>query len=292
MLNLVSSSPEFNLVCDNVCKGETPITVVGTGSTQKAQFISAIAEKTGKSVFVITADETDAKKIREDLTYFLDDEVKLFKTKEYVFFDADISTKQSEQERISVINAIYEGKSVCASMSAVMQYTIKRELFEKLHIKVKVGDTLDMDEFIKKLNFCGYKHSSEVSGEGQFAHRGSIVDVYCGAHKNPVRIEFFGDEIDSIREFDVIYQTSVANIDEVSICPVRELIYDSTEIDAVAKKIRSMKNENLMGDIEKSNEEHYFPSADKDLLFFYNEIPTVFDYLDDYIIFIDEPNVT
>ena len=291
-LSLVSSSPEFKLVCESIEKKQTPVTIVGTGIAQKSQLISSIAEKTGKKVFVITADETDAKKIREDLTYFLDDEVKLYKTKEYVFFDADISTKQSELDRISVINSLYEGKSVCASMSAVMQYTIKRELFEKLLIKVGVGDTLDMDEFIEKLNFCGYKYSSEVSGEGQFAHRGSIVDVYYNAGKNPVRIEFFGDEIDSIREFDVVYQTSIANIDEVSIYPVRELIYDRTEIDTVSKKIRALKNENLMSDIEKFNEEHYFPSADKYLPFFYSEIPTILDYLDDYIIFIDEPNVT
>ena len=115
------------------------------------------------------------------------------------------------------------------------------------------------------------------------------VDIFPKNSEHSVRIDFFDDEIDSLREFDKHTQTSVDNIEEFSICPVREIVYDEKKAVELSRSIRLMKNENLMADAEKFSQNSYFSSVDKYMPFIYDSLSTVLDYADENtLVFIDE----
>lgn len=290
---MLSSMQEFTDVCSLIEGGRTPVSVTGTTGSQRSHFIYSVAKKLGKKSLVIASDETEAYKMYLDLSYFFGDNVLLFKTKEYVFYDVDSSSRRSETDRIKTISSLDGAEVVVTSISALIQYTLPKPFFDKYNIKINVGDELDFDSLSKRLNFMGYKRVSAVEGVGQYSVRGSIVDVFSAAHENPVRMEFFGDDVDSIRFFDPLTQISSQTSDSATICPVRELLYTADEADETVKLIEKQKNENLFADAEKFRNEHYFASNDKYMPFFYKELPTLFDYIDDnFCVFMDEPSLS
>lgn len=282
---------EFSAICDEVRSNKTPISVTGTTGSQKSHFIYSTSKELGKKCFVIVSDEIEALKIYQDLSYFFGDNVLLFKTKEYVFYDVDSSSRPGETQRIKALSQIESAQVVVASIQAVMQYTVPKKLFYENTFNINEGGTLERDDFAKKLVFAGYKKVPTVEGVGQFSIRGSIVDVFPPTETHPFRIELFGDEVDSIRVFDVVTQVSLDKKDTAFICPVRELLYTEDEAVKVADEIKKQKNENLGIDIEKLLNEHYFASQDKYMPFFYKDFPSLLDYIpQDCLVFIDEPN--
>ena len=288
---MLGDMAEFSQVCDCVNLGKTPVSVTGTTGSQKSHFIYGLAEALDKKCLVIASDEMEALKIFDDLSYFYPDNVLLFKTKEYVFYDVDSSSRRGETDRIRTLANMKNARAVVTSIQALMQYTLPKKLFEEYTFSVAVGDTLERDEFTEKLNFAGYKRVPTVEGVGQYAVRGSIVDVFTPTESSPVRIELFGDEVDSVRLFDVITQVSTDKKDSVLVCPVRELLYTADEAENVVELIRKQKNENLGTDIEKFSNQHYFASQDKYMPFFYKEFPSLMDYIDDdCLVFTDEVN--
>lgn len=288
---MLEGMSEFSALCSEAAAGRTPISVTGTTGSEKSHFIYAASQALNKKCVVIAADEIEAHRIYEDLSYFYSDNVLLFKTKEYVFYDVDSSSRKRETDRIRTLANMGKSDAVVTSIQAIAQYTLPRKLFDEYTMHIAVGDVLNRDEFAEKLNFAGYKRVPAVEGVGQYAVRGSIVDVFTPTESMPIRIELFGDDIDSVRLFDVITQVSAEQKDYAVICPVRELLYTAEEADKVINLIKKQKNENLGNDIEKLSNQHYFASQDKYMTFFYKEFPSFMDYIDDdCLIFIDEPN--
>ena len=279
--------PELCALENCVKSNNTPVFVSGATGSQKNQMIYSLAKALGKKALVITSDEREASAIKEDLSTLFNADVPIFKSKEYVFYDVEVSTKESEGQRICALSNLPSSPAVVTSAQALMQYTIPKNLLLSLQLTFKTGDEVDRDVVLQKLIKMGYKRVFTIEGPSQFCIRGSIIDISPVGYENPIRIELFGDEIDSIREFDVMTQLSIKNNDCVKIIPAREMIIEDKE--SIAKKISAQKNENFYSDILKLDEYGYFPSMDKYLPFVYENITTLFDYIDDdYIIFFDE----
>ena len=290
LAKLVSLYPELCAVQGAVVNGTTPISVSGTTGSQKNQLIYAIAENTGKKALIIAPDELSANETKNDLASMSGENVLFFRAKEYVFYDVDVSTKEIEAERINVIKNLKNARYIVTSAAAVMQYTIKKEIFEKHSKKIAVSDTINVPDFIKSLSEIGYKRVSQVESPGQFSVRGSIIDILLPGEIYGARIELFDDSIDTIRSFDPLTQLSLESLDHTEIYPARELIFDEETKKNVIKKIRALKNENFISDALKLENEGYFSSLDKYIPYFYEKLPTLFDYInDDFIIFADEP---
>ncbi|MBE7054190.1 MAG: transcription-repair coupling factor [Ruminococcaceae bacterium] len=287
LLEISNIYPELCAIENIVKEKRTPVLVSGVTGAQKNHLIYSVAKKLGKKALVITGDISETNVIKEDLEQLFNNNVLLFKQKEYVFYDVEISTKDIECERIKTLASLKDASAIVATASSLMQYTLPKEMFEKYRFGIKVSDEFDLTDLSKKLVEMGYKRVSQIEAMGQFSIRGSILDIFTPCHKNPMRIEFFGDEVDSVREFDLMTQISIENAKEVLIIPVREMIYD--DVNPIIEKIQKLKNENFYSDIQKLTENGYFPSMDKYLPFVYEALPTLFDYLDDdYIVFVDE----
>lgn len=282
--------PELCAAENAVKSGKTPISVSGATGSEKNQLIYSFAENTGKKALVIASDELSAKEIYADISYMSGENVLFFRAKEYVFYDVDVSAREIEAERISVIKNIKNAKYIVTSASAIMQYTVKKEIFDFYCKTYSAGDIIDVSKLAETLVETGYKRVSQVEGHGQFSIRGSIIDIFFPGDIYGTRIELFDDEIDTIRSFDPLTQMSLENADKFEIYPARELIFDAEIKQNVLKKIKAQKNENLLSDAQKLENEGYFPSLDKYIPYFYPKLPTLFDYIGkEFIIFADEP---
>ncbi|MBQ6895516.1 MAG: transcription-repair coupling factor [Clostridia bacterium] len=287
--SILNGMSEFNSCIEDLHKGKTPIHITGMTGSQKCHFIYSLCKQSGKKCLVITYDETEAGRISHDLSFLFSREAVVFKNRDYIFYSVDASNHAGEYSRIKAISEFTKGAPLVAGYEAVSRFTIPPEVFKSNTFNLCVGDTLSINDFISKLSSIGYRRTSMVEDVGQYAQRGSIIDVFSPLHSRPVRIDLFDDEIDSLREFDKYSQTSVDNVESFSICPVREIIYDAKKAEEVSRSIRLMKNENLMADAEKFSQNGHFSSVDKYMPFIYDSLYTILDYAtEDTLVFIDE----
>ena len=287
---ILDDMPQYKALLDFVQKGTAPIHTYGISGSQKSHLIYSLCDKLNKKCLVVTSDETQQGRINNDLSFLFSHGVFSYPAREYVFYDVDAINHGGEFKRIKTLTNLQNAKAVVTTIKALLQYTIPKDVFEKYTYNLNIGDVIDADEFCKNLITLGYKRTSMVEGAGQFARRGSIIDVFCPVYKTPVRIELFDDEIDSIRNFDKESQLSLDNMDNCIISPVRELIYDNNTLDKLTEKIQRQNNENLNSDVTKLKANHYIPSSDKYMPFVYDYVTTLADYIDeDWIVIYDEP---
>lgn len=173
-----------------------------------------------------------------------------------------------------------------------MQNLPSKETLFKNMLKLKVGDICNLEEIKKKLVSLGYIRCDLIEGRGQFSVRGGIIDISLN-DKTGIRIELWGDEIDSIRNFSIITQRSIDTLEKATIYPAHEYILEDT-IENICKKIsntitQGKQEEKIQEDIEQIKAGNYISKIDKYFNEFYEKQETLLDYLDkDCIIFLDE----
>lgn len=130
-------------------------------------------------------------------------------------------------DRIGALQALISGENciVIGSAPAALERTLPRDVLSEAFIEVKTGEDLDPERFQKQLVMLGYEHQEPVRLPGQFSRRGGIVDIYVSGYDLPIRIELFGDEVESMRHFDPMSQRSVGNIQALRLSPSRETLY-------------------------------------------------------------------
>lgn len=299
--NLLEEYSEYKNLRQCMQKHDTPVSISGVVDSAHSQLIYALS-KPYKNALCIVYSDMEAKSLCSDLEFFTD-KCAHFPSKEYVFYNIETKGHENEHERLEVISSLYkqddtEGANIIvASVNALMEYTCKRELYEKNTLIFTVGGKCDLEKTERALINGGYTREDMVEGRGQFSIRGGIIDVFPPTGDTAVRIELFDDEVDSIRLFDASTQRSLTMAEDAVIPPCRELIAEDVsnvvkEIEKQAKKLEKQgKDASVMrSDIEKFTERGVFPSADKYVSLIYGEIPTLIDYLDDdTAVFLIEP---
>ena len=227
-MNLVNSVlrklPEYQsaleLVNTNQC-----CALSGLSSIHRAHLIAGLREDTGRSLLVICQDDLAVSRLQEELTGFLTEATVRLPTRELVLLSASGVSRGWEQQRLAVLYDLATGKIpiLLASVEAVTLRTIPRALLCGSVIHMAVGGSYELAELVGKLVALGYRRSTLVEGVGQFSLRGGILDVYSPAAQGPVRMEFFGDELDSMGWFDTTTQRRTENIDSINLLPVSEV---------------------------------------------------------------------
>ena len=282
----------------------TPISVAGIVESAQGQLIYALANENQSHALVICYSDMEARKMYSDMLLYSEN-VLYFPSKEYVFYNIETSGHQNEHARISVLRKIISGGKyiVITSLDALLQFTAEKEEFESLCVTFEIGKRFDLDALTESLIIMGYSREDAVEGAGQFAVRGGILDIYPPGLDNPLRIEFFDDETDSIREFDVYTQRSLDKVETAVVSPVGEITLTDEKRDALTaeleKRIRGAKRkksdettfiETTSADIESLKETRYFPSLDKYVSLIYDKIPSLADYFkDEDLVFIVDP---
>jgi len=311
LLRPLMENTSFGYLQQYLKKNVTPILANGISGSQKAHIISGLNSIFKVSSLIITNSPLNAKKLYDDLRFFMKDKVFLYPNKDIVFYSADIKSTEIIKQRFEVLNKLVKNENitVVATIEALFDRLTEKNIFKNYIIKLNVGQTLDINELIQKLIFMGYERCELVEGSGQFAIRGGIIDVFSSISQNPIRIEMWADEIESIRTIDVLSQRSFEKIDSFEIFPMRELVYGENEFNKAICNIKdefekskktytenghtkelSILEENINETIEKLEQEKSFSGIDKYIQFFYEKPSTLFDYLNkESIIYFDEP---
>lgn len=280
-----------------------PVSVAGITESAQAQFIFETA--LNRNAVIVAYSDMEAKALCADLEYFADN-VLFFPLKEYVFYNIEASGYQYEHERLACLGSLlYERGThlVVTSLEAVLGYTVKRSVMEAYTVQLRPGGRFDIERLAEQLVHMGYTREDSVEGKGQFSVRGGIVDVFPAHRENPIRVEFFDDEVDSIREFDTMTQRSLGQVEEELVTPCREAVFSREQAlelaEALRERIKKLKRkksdqsaliETLEADIELILEGGHFPSIDKYVSLIYGTVPTLLDYFsEDDLVFIMEP---
>jgi len=283
------------------------VQVCGVTDGGLAHMISAIGTTCSFKV-IVTFSEQKARELYENVKFFEPDAI-YFPPKDFIFYNADISSKLMVTERIKAMEAIYNGSAtIITTGSGLMDKLIPLELFMQGIFTIDMDSILETDAISKKLTSLGYSHSDQIYSPGEFAIRGSIIDVFPLISDVPYRIDLFDNEVDSIKTFDMESQRSIENVSKVTIPPAAEYILTEEMADAGISAIKSALalQEDTFRKSMKTEESHRIHSITKEFLeqfsishssvsidsyidYFYKETSSLFDYFGgDAIFFIDE----
>ena len=248
------------------------IQIAGCVGSQKTHLMYALGDGFEYRVIAFSSEEK-AKKAYEEYRVFTED-VYLYPARDLLFYHADIKGKLLTDQRMGVLRALIEkeeGKdvTVITTMDAFLDGLARPEKLKEQRISLTGGDVIDLTELEKSLTDMGYERESQIEGPGQFAVRGGIMDVFPLTEELPVRIELWGDEIDSLRSFDVESQRSVENLETVTIYPASENWEDGMETVSFLeyfpgeKSILLLDEPQRLQETAESVEEEYFRSREK-----------------------------
>lgn len=292
----LENSREYEKLRESVQKKEGRcILVNGLLQAQKAHTAYALFKDISKQTVIIASSELEASKIYEDLKIYAKTKVEYLRSDEIKFYHLDARDRKHEAGKLKALMRIASGEKIMIVMSAdsiLRKYMPKKILLDNMK-KYKVGDIVDLEKLSEKLIKLGYERVSKVEGYGQFSIRGGIVDIFSLEYTNPIRIELFDDEIDSIRTFDVFSQKSVEKLKSFEISPSREFIYpDDTKpaVDRIKKEMTSSTSDDISAVSDKIFRKEYFDGAENFIDYLYPEKEkSIFDYLaKDALVFVSD----
>jgi len=313
MLSLTKSllgEPEFNRLLAGIEAGSCPAVISGFSEIHRAHAAAAIRAATMRPIAVICAAEDEAARLSQDIAALTMEQALTLNMREFTFHNAEVVSRQIEQSRIAVLNSLVNNIApiIVMSISGALQRTIPAQKLSEASMTLRTGHTYDLNEIMERLVLCGYSRSEQVEGPGQFALRGGILDFFSPSHGEPVRCEFFGDDIESMGFFNVASQRRTEPLNQAWIAPVAEALPSlysgaggigaeglASELESDITRLEKHRTtnptliKNLLADIERLRTGRAFPAADR-YMELISPMATALDYLhEDTIVIICEP---
>lgn len=297
--NMADTLTEYKKSVTHILSDEpVPLLVTGLSHIHKAHFLASLCyEKIPSPTLVITESEASAAKLTEDINTMCGDTAAYqFPASDLTLADTEAQSQEYEHKRIETLSAALSGKArlIISSSEAAVQLTVPKDVLEKHTVTLKAGDEIKLDELAKTLVSAGYTRCDMIEGKGQFSFRGSLADIYPVSSDYPVRIELWGDEIDTVASFDLDTQRRIDTVKSVSITPCEETIFEegvlSQTLQTLLEKTEKNKKKNdeaakrIRRDIARLRDgisvcclNRYFPLC-------YKEPGSIFDYASTLIV--------
>lgn len=306
-------SPKLNETLAAVKDGSKLVQVEGLAAAAKGWMLGSLFAQTARSLLLLTYTYEQAERIAEDLPLYgiPREKVLFYPPSDSLIYEEGPPDFSVIGERLSALHALISGDNVVvvAPINAALRRTMPKNVLLRSYAEVKVGDEIDMDLFAELLVSMGYESTDVVDRHGEFSRRGGLIDVYAANEEQPLRIELFGDEIESIRHFDSATQRSTDRIQSALILPAREVLLDEDNAARAAARIRKEMNAQVEGlrDGEHADASDrlthrvedaitslenlaYFDEVEFYLPYLYSEECSIFDYLPaDAVVVLDEP---
>lgn len=302
---------EFVDIEENLKRKNTPIQITGCIDSQKCHLIAGLSENIPWKL-IITYNDIKAKEIYEDYKLY-DRNVFIYPAKDIIFYSADIHGNAIVRDRLRILKKLIDKEpvTIITTLDGGMDRILPLSYLKERVIHLEEGGNVDLTKMQEELVHLGYERTVQVEGPGEFAVRGGIIDVFPPTEECPYRIEMWGDEIDSIRSFDIDSQRSIERVPKISIYPAAEIILTKDRIAMGLKKIEDEKNDYIVKlrenrkteeaarikeiiDEFRENLENFQGSVGMDsyIRYFYDQTVSFFDYFtnDNSIIFLDEPS--
>lgn len=309
LINAFAADTDVQSVISGIRKGMREQMISGLAGSSRQVLIAALREDVERPMLVVTHNMFSAQKIAEDLQECLSSEnVLLYPANELVAAEAAISSPETLAQRMDVLIKLSQGYRgiVVVPFSGVRRYLPISSVMAEAQVEVQVGQSLPIDAFLRQMTALGYTRADRVELRGDISVRGGIVDFYPLTASQAYRIEWFGDDVDSIRTFDPADQRSLDRLETYVVPPCQELLADGHRMETAAnhaqrlleKQLDKMTDRTakdrlrteLGGEIERLREHVYFPEIYKYISLLYPERQTILDYMPaDTLLILDEP---
>ena len=309
LLSALNDIPEYRSLLAAIDNGACPAAFSGLSAVHRAHFAAGIRQELNRPVVVVCADEGEAERMARDLAALSGEAVRTLSAREFTFHNAAVVSRQYEHRRLSTLRALAAGECpllVC-TVESILQRTIPKTLLTQAAQVVRMGERYDLGELAGTLAAAGYTRCEQVEGVGQFALRGGILDFFSPAHPKPVRVEFFGDEIDAMGLFDPDTQRRIENLGAAEILPAAEVLPQFTPggyggllegLDRLISQAKRRKgSETLVQTLEEDRERlsasTAFPAMDRYIALIYPVMATAADYFpeDAVVVLSESPRV-
>ena len=273
--------------------------ITGLSHIHKVNMILALRNVKKCGVFVLASDEIECTRLSEDLEKF-GVNCLIYPERDLTLTNVESVSREFEHKRLHVLWQILNNKFdciLCTAESAAL-YTITPQCLKNRTLSLKLGDSISPKQAASALVKAGYIKCDQVDGIGLFSVRGGIIDFFSPAHEHPVRIELWGNDIDTISFFDIGTQRRTLKCKEALITPVTEVFFDEAEIfiskleklkASLTGKYSPLQKKTLESEISAINENRFIASYDKFLPIIYEEKCTLFNYISDSLLFVSEP---
>ena len=307
---ILSQIPEFGQLLAAIDAGACPAALTGLSAVHRAHLAAGLRRQTGRQVVVVCADEGEAQRMAGDLAALSGEPVDTLPAREFTFHNAAVASRQWEHCRLRTLYRLTSGEAgfCVVTVDALLQRTLPRTLLTQATQVLDMGVSCDLNELAGDLTAAGYTRCQQVEGVGQFAVRGGILDFFSPAQDRPVRVEFFGDEVDSMGLFDPHTQRRVDSLDRACILPAAEVLPQFAPggyagllegLDKLIARVKKRKGdhavllEHLAEDRERLAQQVSFPALDRYLALIYPTMATAADYLgqDAVVLFSDSARV-
>ncbi|MGD7010291.1 transcription-repair coupling factor [Metabacillus sp. 84] len=289
---------DFNTVAAGLKEGLREQLLAGLSGSARSLFTSSLYMKTGESVLVVTHNLYQAQKVFEDLANLAGKDVFLYPVNELIASDMAVASPELMSQRMEVLNHLVSGNKgiIVAPAAALRRLLPPKDLWKSSQKIISAGEELDTDALYRWLGQIGYERANMVSTPGEFSVRGGIIDIYPLTEENPVRIELFDIEVDSIRSFDLADQRSLHKMDQVSLGPAKEILLQREHLErcgqkleeALSKSLKKLKSDqqkelllqNTRYELEMLKDGQVSEEMHKYLSFFYEKPASLLDYFE------------
>ena len=295
LLDILKTMPEYSATLESL-QNRQNAAITGIGQINRSHIIAGLYRHLQSPMVVICQDDLAAKRLTEELKTFLGLDFPVLPSRELTLYDSAVVSRGWEQKRLRQLYDLLVGKTRLQIMAwdALSQRTVPPSVLQNAVFTLQIGKEYALETLLSQLTGAGYSRCGMVEGPGQFAVRGGILDVFSPAAEQPVRAEFFGDELDTMGYFDPDTQRRTENTDLITILPVGEtqphlhpkgLSGLCDDIAHMIARQRRRKNPNealistLKKDLEKFQNGLQNPAADRYMALIYPENATAMSYI-------------
>ncbi|MDP4085449.1 MAG: transcription-repair coupling factor [Bacillota bacterium] len=299
---------DFQSIMVGINEGLKEQLIAGLSGSARTVLIASMYEQLNRPILLVTHNLLQAQKLYDDLMNLLSEsEVFLFPTNELIAAEMGIASPELKAQRIETLNYLSTNKKgvLIVPIAGLRKVLPPKNIWSKYQFKLKLGEDLNINEVLNLFVKMGYVRTEMVSTPGEFSVRGGIIDIYPITEANPIRIELFDTEIDSIRSFSLEDQRSKEKMTEVLVGPATEVLLEREDYsrlvgrleDQLAKSLKKLKNDktkiqlsqHISYELEQLKHEQKPDQVFKYLSLAYENPSSLLDYLpQNAMIFIDE----
>jgi transcription-repair coupling factor (superfamily II helicase) len=307
LIDQLKNMKVYKELLEDIDKKASPIALYGIQDENIAHILYALKKHQDKPVFIITYDTAKARALRTRLNDLKKEGSSELRYKELIYYDIVATSREIVYDRVKFLNDLIEGenKIYIASIDSLMMPVLKKRRFEESIYDVEIGSEIDLKSFTNHLNLLHYERVERVEQCGQYSIRGGIVDVYSPQYDDPLRIELFDTEVDSLRFFDSRDQRTLQNVSKAKIIQAGEIILYPEEKLKIAQKVRrdlekinaelddelykERINKKFMNIIERLEQNIALPNPDILLPYIGNYLESAFSYIiENSMVILDE----
>lgn len=299
----------FRLLKNKIKEKGGPVAVSGITDEQKAHLAYALTNGQAKQKLIVTYNELQVRQLAESLSFYEEVEVLQYPAKDFIFYQADVRSQDIVHLRLRVLKKLLaqEAVTVICSLEALKDPMMAKESFARAIVHLQVGQVYPLAKLVKDLVNMGYDRVGMVAERGEFALRGGILDVFLPFGDFAVRVEFFDDELDSIRLINPDSQRSVGTLEEIEIFPNREIVISGDRLAGAVKKVKAdakatakhlqdkpealaQLDKTLASLLDKMEHKGSFTGIESNINYYFDQTVSLLDYFDRPLIILDEPS--